>query len=158
MQTNNVTGKIMNLQKIRKKNHWIWSYYDLETLVTNFNCRLKKRQENELIMRHVVPTKQLDHPSAATWSQTSIYIKRTTNKPSHTVKWCSGSRSISWDLVVLGSNHTPPICVVWFFKIFINWWHGQVRWRGSRGSDVWCLAEVALAWQTIVPIGVIQNK
>jgi hypothetical protein len=43
MKTSDITWKIVILQKIRKKNQWIWSYYDRETLVSNFNCRLKKR-------------------------------------------------------------------------------------------------------------------
>jgi hypothetical protein len=86
--------------------------------------------------REVVPTKQLDHPSDATWSQTTIYIKRTTIKPSHLVKWYSGSRSISLDLVVLGSNHTPPICVVWFFKFLLT--DDMVRWGGAARVEVMC--------------------
>jgi hypothetical protein len=72
MQMNDITWKIMILQKIRKKNQWIWNYYDWETQVSNFNYWLKNDGENELSMRHVVPAKQLDHSSAATWSRSSI--------------------------------------------------------------------------------------
>jgi hypothetical protein len=73
MKTSDITWKIVILQKIRKKNQWIWSYYDRETLVSNFNCRLKRKNDggNELTVRHVVPAKQLDQSNAATWSQSS---------------------------------------------------------------------------------------
>jgi hypothetical protein len=70
MKTSDITWKIVILQKIRKKNQWIWSYYDRETLVSNFNCGLKRKNDvgNELTVRHVVPAKQLDQSNAVTWS------------------------------------------------------------------------------------------
>jgi len=37
----------MNLEKFRKKKHRIWSSYEEEILVTNFNSGLKR--ENELV-------------------------------------------------------------------------------------------------------------
>jgi hypothetical protein len=45
MKTSNITLKIVILQKIIKKNQWIWSYYVRETLVSNFNCRLKRKND-----------------------------------------------------------------------------------------------------------------
>jgi hypothetical protein len=44
MKTSDITWKIVILQKIRKKNQWIRSYYDRETLVSNFNCRFKRKK------------------------------------------------------------------------------------------------------------------
>jgi hypothetical protein len=43
MQIDDISWNIMILQKIRKKNQWIWIYYDRETLVSNFNRRLKRK-------------------------------------------------------------------------------------------------------------------
>jgi hypothetical protein len=62
--------------------------------------------------------------------------------PSLDTLWCSARTTL------------PHLRGLIFLKFLLT----DVRWRGSRGSDVWCLAEVALAWQTTVPIGVIQNK
>jgi hypothetical protein len=47
MKTNDITWKNVILQKIRKKNQWIWSYYDRETLVSNFKYRLKRKNDGE---------------------------------------------------------------------------------------------------------------
>jgi hypothetical protein len=46
-------------KKIRKKNQWIWSYYDRETLVSNFKYRLKWKNNGET------------SSACATWSQRS---------------------------------------------------------------------------------------
>jgi hypothetical protein len=61
MKTNSIGWNIVILQKDRK-NQWISSYYERETLVSDFNCRLKRKSDggNELMVRHVVPAKQLD--------------------------------------------------------------------------------------------------
>jgi hypothetical protein len=95
MKTNDIMWKIVILQKFRKKNQWIWSYYDRETLVSNFNYRLKRKNDggNEVTVRHVVPVKQLGQPSVAMWSRSSMgsYIKQTIVKVSQMLKCCSGS-------------------------------------------------------------------
>jgi hypothetical protein len=96
MKTSDITWKIVILQKISKKNQWIWSYYDRETLVSNFKYRLKmkKRWGNELSVCHVVTAKQLDQHSTATWSRSSnyMYIIQTIINSSQLVKCPSGSR------------------------------------------------------------------
>jgi hypothetical protein len=73
MQKNDIGWNIVILQENRKKNQWIWSYYDRETVVSNFNCRLKRKNYggNELTVRHMVPAKQLDQYSAGMWFQSS---------------------------------------------------------------------------------------
>jgi hypothetical protein len=82
---NDITWKIMILQKNRKKNQWILSYYDRETPVSNFNYRLKRKNDgrNELSVRHVDSAKQLDHPSVATWlwSSGTPYMKQPIVEP-----------------------------------------------------------------------------
>jgi hypothetical protein len=84
MKTSDITWKIVILQKFRKKNQWIWSYYDWETLVSNFNYRLKRKNDggNEVTVRHVVPVKQLGQPSVATRPRSSMgsYIKELSSK------------------------------------------------------------------------------
>jgi hypothetical protein len=96
MKTSDITWKTVILQKIRKKNKWIWSYYDRETLVSNLKYRLKRKNDgrNGVTVSHVVPVKQLDQPSVATWSRRSMgsYMKQTIVKVSQMLKCCSGSR------------------------------------------------------------------
>jgi hypothetical protein len=43
MQVNVIKWQRLILDKIRKKNHNIWSYYDREIPLTSFNCRLKRK-------------------------------------------------------------------------------------------------------------------
>jgi hypothetical protein len=56
-----------------EKNQWIWSYCGWDTPISNFNFRLKRKNDGE--NEPCGPAKQLNQPGAATWSRSSIDLR-----------------------------------------------------------------------------------
>jgi hypothetical protein len=82
MQANDITWMIVILQKIRKKNQWIWSYYDRETL------ELRRKNDGETSWARATWSRWSNSanqvPSRGR-SSTNLYMKQTTILITNTV-------------------------------------------------------------------------